>query len=46
MNYEFWRTFALYVINKEETKTICVGALNLLVGPTLHAAGKTVNDCC
>ena len=45
MSHEFWRTFALYVITKEETKTFRVGALNLLVGPTLHAAAKTWYSC-
>lgn len=43
MNHEFWITFALYVFTKAETKTFRVGALNLLVGPTLHAAAKTVD---
>jgi len=32
------------VITKEEKKTFCVGALNLLARHTLHAATKTV-DC-
>jgi hypothetical protein len=43
MNHEFWITFALHVFTKAETKTFRVGALNLLVGPTLHAAAETVD---
>ena len=43
MNHKFWITFSLHVFTKAETKTFRVGALNLLVGPTLHAAAKTVD---
>jgi hypothetical protein len=46
LNQEFCtRTFAFYVVTKDDTVNIGTGALCVLVGPMLHTAAVIHYDC-